>query len=111
MIQFGRDTGKSRGFVKRAGGRQPGILPRVAVTLRYEIQGYVRVQERTKLGTVLNQDGHVDWSSAQNGRQREYRDVKRTGIALELNGSAVRPTHASKEQHYAENERRSHKPL
>ena len=95
MIQFGWDTGKGRGFVQRAGGRQPCVLPRVPVTLRHEIQGYLRVQERTKFGTVLNQDGHVNGSSSQNGRQGEYRDVKRTGIALVLNGSAVRPTQAS----------------
>jgi hypothetical protein len=59
----------------------------------------------------LNQNGHVNRTSAQDRRQSEYGDVKGTGIALELDCSAVGPTGASKEQNYAENEHRAHELL
>ena len=47
---------------------------------------------------ILDQHRHIDRSSAQDRWQSENRDMKRSRIALELDRSAVSPTHSSEKQ-------------
>ena len=109
MIESGWNIGKRARQVQGAGGGSPSLfseesLAAVSTGLCREIQGHESVEQRTEFGTILDQHRYINRSSAQNGWQSEYRHMKRSGIALELDCAAIRPSCSGEKQEQKENE-------
>ena len=105
-----RNICRINGLVHRASGRHPLGLLHVIALLGHQIERHFRIQQRTQVRPILEQQGDVDQPGVQDRRLSKQCGAKSAGIALELDRSAVRPSHLiHAEKRPTEEECRSHR--
>ncbi len=110
VTELCRNICRVNGLVHCASGRHPLRLLDVIALLGRQIEYHFRIQQRIQVRSILKQQRDVDQPGVQDRRLSKQCGAKSTGITLELDSSAVGPSHPSHdEKRTTEGERRSHR--